>query len=93
MWNFIPPPSPKTFCTRFQATLHSAEVRVSKVTVYPSPSTKFLGMGGAGRSGWRDGEGLQRWGGPVRGQLAKGVQGNEGAGGSANPRYQLNPRI
>ena len=50
-WYFIPPPPPQTFSTRSQATLQSAELRVSPFTVYPSPSTKLMGMGGAGRSG------------------------------------------
>ena len=74
LWNFISPP-PETFSTRSQAALQSAEMRASLVTVYPSPSTKFLGMGGARRLGWRDGLGVAYVGGPARGRFAKGVRG------------------
>ena len=54
LWNLIPPP-PQIFSTRPQAVLQSSGPKTSPLTVHPRPSTKLTAMGGAGRSGRREG--------------------------------------
>ena len=66
-----PPPPPQIFSTCSQATLQSADLSESPFTVYPSPSTKLRGMGGAGRLGRREGLGVAKAGGSSKGAVGK----------------------